>query len=242
MSAAPRSTLQAVVIVEANRAVARLMQSYVEAAGFHVAHHAHSAGEAVSFVVSVSPDAIVMDVALADDSQAMRELTAVAAERRTPFIYTVATTDRATLERVVELEAVACLVRPIVERQLVSTLFLATATRRRSAASATSSRLTPEEKLNLIASVVNDGHAEFVHRATVQHEGEPGSRPDHVNPLSPRERQIVELLASGARVVTIAQRLQLSPHTVRNHLKSVFRKLILRGQHELFEYWQEHAS
>ena len=58
------------------------------------------------------------------------------------------------------------------------------------------------------------------------------------NGLSTREREVVDLLANGARVVTIAQQLQLSPHTVRNHLKSVFRKLNLHGQHELFEYWR----
>ena len=57
--------------------------------------------------------------------------------------------------------------------------------------------------------------------------------------LSVRERQIVELLGNGARVSTIAVRLQLSPHTVRNHLKSVFRKLNVHGQHELFERWHE---
>ena len=217
------------------------MQSYVQTAGFLVPHPAHNAVEAMASVVSASPHAIVMDLALVDDSPAMRALTAVAVERRAPLIYTVATVDRLTLERVVDLQAMACVVKPIVERQLVSTVLFATAARRRFALPGTSSRLTPEEKLRLIGAVVSDVPFEEVQGPTVQHESEPTIQPGHLNPLSPRERQIVELLASGARVVTIAQRLQLSPHTVRNHLKSVFRKLNLRGQHELFEYWQEHA-
>ena len=237
----PQQTAQTIVIVEANRAVARLMQSHVQAAGFHVPHFAHNAGEAMALIVSASPDAIVMDLALVDDSQAMRELIAVAVERRASLIYAVATVDRPTLERVLDLQGVGCVVKPIVERQLVSTVFFATTARRRSDPPATSSRLTPEEKLKLIAAVVSDGSYDDVHAATVQHDGKPTSQPGHVSPLSPRERQIVELLASGARVVTIARRLQLSPHTVRNHLKSIFRKLNLRGQHELFEYWHEHA-
>lgn len=237
----PQSNAQTVIIVEANRAVARLMQSYVQAAGFHVPHPAHSAGEALASIASASPDAIVMDLAIVDDSRAAHELTAAAVERRASLIYAISTVDRPTLERVVDLHGVGCVVRPIVERQLVSSVLFATAARRRSAQPATLSRLTPEEKLKLIAAVVSDGPLENVRGTAVQHQGETTSPHDQVNPLSPRERQIVELLASGARVVTIAQRLQLSPHTVRNHLKSVFRKLNLRGQHELFEYWHEHA-
>ena len=242
MKPVPQSTAQTVVIVEASRAVARLMQSYVQAAGFHVPDLAHTAVEAMALVVSASPDAIVMDLAIVDDSRAMSELIAMAVERRASLLYAVATVDRPTLERVVDLQGVGCVVKPIVERQLVSAVFFATVARRRSHPSATSSRLTPEEKLKLIAAVVSDRPYDDTHAAAVQHHGEPTSQPDHASSLSPRERQIVELLASGARVVTIAQRLQLSPHTVRNHLKSIFRKLNLRGQHELFDYWHEHAS
>ncbi len=241
MNARPQSNGQTVIIAEANRAVARQMQSYLGAVGFHVPNPAHDVVEARVSVVSVSPDAVVMDLALVDDSQAMRGLMAAARARRAPLLYSFATVDRPTLERVVDLRAAGFVLKPIVESQLVSTVFFATAVSRRSALPAASSRLTPEEKLKLIAAVLSDGPYADVRGATVQHESEPPSQPEHVNPLSPRERQIVDLLASGARVVTIAQRLQLSPHTVRNHLKSVFRKLNLRGQHELFEYWHEHA-
>ena len=237
----PQSPLATVIIVEANRAVARLMQSYLQAAGVHVPHPAVNAVEAMASLVSASPDAIVMDLALVDDSRALRELTAAASERRTSVLYAVATLDRPTLERVVDLQGVGCVVKPIIERQLVSTVLFATTARRRSDQPAAPPRLTPEEKLKLIAAVVSDRPYESVRGAAVQHESETPSPHDQINPLSPRERQIVELLASGARVVTVAQRLQLSPHTVRNHLKSVFRKLNLRGQHELFEYWHEHA-
>ena len=241
MNAVPQSSAQTVVIVETNRVVARLMRSYLATAGFHVPGPFYNAVEATASVVSASPDVIVMDLALVDDVLAMRELTAVAIERRVPLVYSVATVDRPTLERVVALQAVGCVVKPIAERQLVSTVLFAMAARHRFAPPAISSRLTPEEKLKRIAAVVSDGPYEDVHDARVQHESEPASQPDRVNPLSPRERQIVELLASGARVVTVAQRLEISPHTVRNHLKSVFRKLNLRGQHELFEYWHERS-
>jgi DNA-binding NarL/FixJ family response regulator len=51
--------------------------------------------------------------------------------------------------------------------------------------------------------------------------------------LSTREREIVEVMASGKRVKEIAQQFSISTHTVRNHLKAVYRKLNVRSQLEL---------
>jgi DNA-binding CsgD family transcriptional regulator/PAS domain-containing protein len=51
--------------------------------------------------------------------------------------------------------------------------------------------------------------------------------------LSSRESEVVSLLLDGVRVSTIAERLYLSPHTVRNHLRAIFRKLQVRSQAEL---------
>ncbi len=54
--------------------------------------------------------------------------------------------------------------------------------------------------------------------------------------LSPRERDVLEHLLDGHRVSTIAQRLTVSEHTVRNHLKSMFRKLGVHSQPELIDF------
>lgn len=51
--------------------------------------------------------------------------------------------------------------------------------------------------------------------------------------LSTREREIVQALGSGRRVKEIAQDLVISTHTVRNHLKAIYRKLNVRSQFEL---------
>jgi two-component system nitrate/nitrite response regulator NarL len=62
--------------------------------------------------------------------------------------------------------------------------------------------------------------------------------------LTPREREIVSALSSGQRVGAIAGRLGVSEHTVRNHLKAVYRKLDVHSQVELLSRWrtQPHAS
>ena len=44
-------------------------------------------------------------------------------------------------------------------------------------------------------------------------------------PLTPRERQIVEMLAAGATGEQIAQELVLSPETVQKHVHNAKRKI-----------------
>jgi len=53
--------------------------------------------------------------------------------------------------------------------------------------------------------------------------------------LSPREEEVLRHLLEGYRVGTIARKLFISPHTVRNHLKKIFAKLEVRSQTELME-------
>ncbi|ATY13402.1 LuxR family transcriptional regulator [Amycolatopsis sp. AA4] len=51
--------------------------------------------------------------------------------------------------------------------------------------------------------------------------------------LTPRERQVVQHLCDGAAAKQIARRLDLSVHTVNEHLKAVFRKTAASGRDEL---------
>jgi DNA-binding CsgD family transcriptional regulator len=43
--------------------------------------------------------------------------------------------------------------------------------------------------------------------------------------LSPRERQVLELLAHGLSATAVATELGLSPETVRTHVRNAMRKL-----------------
>lgn len=54
--------------------------------------------------------------------------------------------------------------------------------------------------------------------------------------LSNREREVVGHLVQGERVPAIAESLHISPHTVRNHLKSVYRQLGVGSQSELISF------
>ncbi|HEY1276538.1 MAG TPA: response regulator transcription factor [Thermoleophilaceae bacterium] len=51
-------------------------------------------------------------------------------------------------------------------------------------------------------------------------------------PLSEREREVLTLMASGATNKEIAERLYLSPHTVKEHTSALYRKLKVRNRAE----------
>lgn len=57
--------------------------------------------------------------------------------------------------------------------------------------------------------------------------------PKRVATLTPRERDILSALASGQHVKDIAQDLDISTHTARNHMKAILRKLEVHSQIEL---------
>ena len=56
---------------------------------------------------------------------------------------------------------------------------------------------------------------------------------DELASLSRREREVLGQLLEGHRVISIARELGVSEHTVRNHIKSMFRKVDVHSQAEL---------
>jgi DNA-binding NarL/FixJ family response regulator len=85
-----------------------------------------------------------------------------------------------------------------------------------------------EEVLRAIRAVAS-GEAIFgpaIARRLVQFFSRPNPATDPLFPeLTDREREILDLIARGESNTVIAQHLVLSPHTVRNHISSIFSKL-----------------
>jgi DNA-binding NarL/FixJ family response regulator len=69
---------------------------------------------------------------------------------------------------------------------------------------------------------------------------------DHVagdqelNELTPREREVLQLIARGYMYKEIAARLRISAKTVESHVSSVLRKLQLSTRHELTRWATQH--
>lgn len=61
------------------------------------------------------------------------------------------------------------------------------------------------------------------------HKGTPA---DEADQLSTREKEILQLLVDGLSHKAIAERLFISPHTVRTHLKNIYEKLHVHSKSE----------
>ncbi len=93
-----------------------------------------------------------------------------------------------------------------------------------------------EEMIRAIRAV-NSGEAIFspaIARRLMQYFGAP--QPPEPSPIFPeltkREREILVLITQGYTNATIAEKLVLSPKTVRNHVSSIFSKLQVAGRAE----------
>lgn len=222
-------TRATVLVAEDEWLVARHIEACLQAAGFEVLAPVHSARAAVELALRANPDVIVMDVKLDGDLDGISAAHEIGRHQRTPVVYLTAHTDRDTVARAARSHAASYILKPFVERQLVSAVLLASYQR---TATSELSDGGLEQTIRAIVSVVNDTGAPRAERKPAT----PAN--DVANRLSPRERELVDMLARGARLSGVARNLGLSTHTVRNHLKSVFRKLDIHSQHDLVEFWR----
>ena len=97
--------------------------------------------------------------------------------------------------------------------------------------------IAPGELGHAIARV-HDGDAVFSPRLAgfvldAFREGDRVGDDAELNELTPREREVLQLIARGYRYKEIAARLHLSVKTIEAHVSSVLRKLQLSSRHEL---------
>jgi DNA-binding NarL/FixJ family response regulator len=95
-------------------------------------------------------------------------------------------------------------------------------------------RCTPDELLGAIREVRQGGApmSREIARKVITSFQEPVTAAAEVEELSPREHEILELLASGFPNKQIADRLGLTDGTVRWHLRHVYEKLHVRSRTE----------
>jgi DNA-binding CsgD family transcriptional regulator len=130
--------------------------------------------------------------------------------------------------RIAESGRCHLLQRPVHISQFRTTIRLALAQRQAAVGSrggADRRRRQLEDALHQIGALVRRCTDETID--TITHAGAPCPT------LRPRERQIVDLLLSHNRVPAVAQRLGISAHTVRNHLKNVYRRCGVHSQQDL---------
>jgi two-component system, NarL family, nitrate/nitrite response regulator NarL len=187
------------------------------------------------------PDLVVADVALFDDSDAnvLERL-----RKRTDPPSVVIVTARPSLEsaiRAVNTGVAAYLVKPVDPSVVLEVVDNVWHLRRVSTASSVLGPLATPAELERGFERCMAALAELRQSSGRLLEASPRLRLEahpEIETLSPREREVLEHIVSGHRVPTIARDLFISPHTVRNHLKSIFQKIGVGSQVELVEWLQ----
>jgi DNA-binding NarL/FixJ family response regulator len=96
-----------------------------------------------------------------------------------------------------------------------------------------------EETIRAI-NVISSGEAIFspgiagrlVQYFSVLHPAHPSVQPSAFPDLTPREQEILTFMAQGYTNTAIAEKLVLSPKTIRNHISNIFSKLQVAGRTE----------
>jgi PAS domain S-box-containing protein len=68
----------------------------------------------------------------------------------------------------------------------------------------------------------------------------PSAPPDEATALTRRELEVLRLMAGGANTKALAERLHVSPATVRNHAQNIFAKLGVHSRLEAVAYATQH--
>ena len=195
-------------------------------------------------VDDVAPDLAVVDVALFEDSDT--HVLELLRKRNAPPSVVIVTA-RPSLEsaiRAVNTGVSAYLVKPIDPSVVLEVVDNVWQLRRVTAVGSLLGPMASPAELERGFERSLAAIAELRHAAARLLEANPKLRLDahpEIEALSPREREVLEHIVSGHRVPTIARDLFISPHTVRNHLKSIFQKIGVGSQVELVEWLQRRS-
>jgi two-component system nitrate/nitrite response regulator NarL len=192
----------------------------------YVCDVASTADEAIERLSENAYDLLITDLRMPGNTDLELLKAAAASNAVLPVIVVTAYPSVPTAIEAVRCAVVDYLVKPFDFDQLVRAV--RQALKARNAA----------RMLESLRNVLGDGGtvAQIARRAATSTNGHAADA------LTPREREIVSALSTGQRVGAIAERLGVSEHTVRNHLKAVYRKLDVHSQVELLSRWRTQAQ
>ena len=190
---------------------------------------ARSIAESVGLAASGPPDLLVLTMPDRDATACLNLAAELSMRHGTACVFVLERVDRTALQEVISAGAQGVLCKPVHREQLEATFRLALE-QRRSRQRGVSGR--DDARARLLEGALHRIAQEL---ARVDLPGTPDAVPTPLLGLRPREHEVVRLLLQHLRVPAIARRLGISQQTVRNHLKSVFRRTGVRSQQELLD-------
>lgn len=194
------------------------------------AQTARTIGDGVGLAASGPPDLLVVTMPDRDATASLNLAGELSMRHGTACVFVLERVDRSSLQEVISAGAQGVLCKPVHREQLEATFRLAMEQRHTRARGATRH---DDARQRLLEGALHRIAQELA-RVDL-----PGPTSENAAPplvgLRPREQEVVRLLLQHLRVPAIARRLGISQQTVRNHLKSVFRRTGVRSQQELLD-------
>ena len=193
-----------VLIADDHQLLRQALRRAMEDAGLVVLGEAGDGAEAVQLVDELRPELVIMDVTMPvlGGIEATRRLHA--AHPDLPIVVLTMHDEEALREEALRAGASAFLTKDSSMQDVVATAI----------ATAAGEALSAE----LASSILTEFHAT------------PAAAPTEPSPLTPREEQILQLIADGYSTSEVAARLFISGKTVKNHLASIYDKLDARDR------------
>jgi len=221
-----------ILIVEDELLVAKDLQVTLETWDFLIVGHTDDGEDAVRLVESLQPDLILMDVRLKGKMDGITAGEQIWQQWKIPLVYLTAYADELTLQRAKLSEPFGYILKPFEEQQLRATVTVALRkawTEKQQSDFGVTTMI--DQTLGELKKMFEAQRAPCV----LQSSSVLVPPQQWLHFLTQREEEILRRLCSGDRVSMIARSLFISPHTVRNHLKAIFRKIGVGSQTELME-------
>src|SRR5262245_60523710 len=192
-----------VLLVDDHQLLRQAVRRALEDAGMEVVAEAGDGSEAVRLAADIVPDVIVMDVSMPvlDGVEATRRIHAASPDL--PIVVLTMHGEDAQRREALDAGATGFLTKDVAMQDVVRTVHQA---------AGGDVALSPE----LASTILSELRLPDATKST--------------SPLTPREEEVLQLIADGLSTTEVAKHLFISGKTVKNHLASIYEKLDARDR------------
>jgi DNA-binding NarL/FixJ family response regulator len=192
-----------VLIVEDEPIISAQIELFLEQNGFEVSGIAYTFQAATALLKSETIDIVLLDINLGETATGIDLAQYINSLYQLPFIYITSYSDKNTLDKAKHTQPYGYLVKPFNEANLIASIEIALFN-----FAQRFQQHTPKLDLSKINKKL-------------------------LSPITEREFDIIQLVFEGLTNDQIAQKLFISTHTIKQHLKSIFSKMDVGSRTQL---------